>query len=69
MNQKLQILGEGRKVLKKEVDEFGTDQSVSTIEYDDGTIVKITIASGDIEIECNKELNMQPDGNTATIIG
>lgn len=69
MNQKLQILGEGRKVLKKELDEFGTDQTVSTIEYDDGTIVKITIANSDIEIECNKELNMQPDGNTATIIG
>ncbi|WNS82153.1 hypothetical protein RRU94_15495 [Domibacillus sp. DTU_2020_1001157_1_SI_ALB_TIR_016] len=69
MNQKLQILGEGRKVLKKEIDEFGTDQTVSTIEYDDGTVVKITIANGDIDIECNKGLNMQPDGNTATIVG
>lgn len=69
MNQKLQILGEGRKILKKELDEFGTDRTVSTIEYDDGTVVKITIANGDIDIECNKGLNMQPDGNTATIVG
>lgn len=68
MNQKLHILGEGRKVIKKSVDEFAPDQTVSTVEYDDGTVVKMTITGGDIEVACNKTLEIQPDGQTAKMI-
>ncbi|WP_050180658.1 hypothetical protein [Domibacillus robiginosus] len=68
MSQTLHILGEGRKVIKKSVDEFAPDQTVSTIEYDDGTIVTMTVTDGDIKIACNKQLDIQPDGQTAKMI-
>jgi hypothetical protein len=69
MNQGMNILLEGRTLIKTDVIEMDSNTIVTVNEYDDGTIIKFNQKAEQISVDCNKTLEIQPDGKTVKIIG
>lgn len=57
----------GKKRVNFKVLEMTEDIIVSSTEYDDGTIIKTTMTAGQVILESNKTLILQPDGRTIKI--
>ncbi|MDF2065087.1 hypothetical protein [Bacillus sp. Cr_A10] len=62
----MQILVEDRKQIRSNVEQT-EGKIITTTEYDDGTILKMTMVNDNISVECNKNLVIQPDGKTVLI--
>jgi hypothetical protein len=69
MSQEMTILSEGRTLIKTEVVEMTPTKIITVCEYDDGTIIKFYQEADNITVDCNKTLEIQPDGKTVRIIG
>jgi hypothetical protein len=59
---------DGRKLVKTEIIEQTATRIVSKFTYDDGTIIQYIQESDVINVECNKNLVVQPDGKTVKIV-
>ena len=64
----MQIDVEGRNRIRFTVEEQTADKIVTVAEYDDGTILKTTMVGDNVSVECNKDLEVQPDGYTVKIV-
>lgn len=65
---KVNIELDGRKLTNTIVDDINPNSIESTDFYDDGTIIKYIQTSEGVNVECNKQLVLQPDGKTVKII-
>lgn len=63
----MQILTEGRKRIKTNVEQT-EEKNIMIAEYDDGTILKLIQEADNTTVQCNKTLEVQPDGKTVKII-
>jgi hypothetical protein len=61
------LLTEGRKLLETEVLEMSASKIISVSKYDDGFWIKFTMNAGNINVQSNKTLVVQPDGKTIKI--
>ena len=59
---------EGRKLVKNEIIEQTPTKVVSVSTYDDGTVLTFYQKAGDVKVECNRDLVVQPDGKTVKIV-
>jgi len=59
---------EGRKLVKIEILEQTSSKIISRTTYDDGTIIKYHQEAENINVECNKTLVVQSDGETVKIV-
>jgi hypothetical protein len=58
----MNILLEGRKLVRTEVIEQTPTKIITISEYDDGTVLKFHQEAGDIKVDCNKLLVIESDG-------
>ncbi len=65
---KVFIKADGRTLVDQNTKNLPNDNSVQTLKYDDGTVLRITVNGGDVNVECNKKIEMLPDGYTVKIL-
>ena len=64
----MEILTEGRKLVKTDVKEFEPGKITTVQEYDDGTIIEFHQVAEEVTVSCNKTLQLQADGKTLKIL-